>query len=219
MRLTSIRWLGWARKPDWRSTRHRPASDCGSDGAMRARVNSRTSSPLSCAPTTPSRPRPAAAPTSRPRRRCRRTSANGNTRSSSWRGRSPAARTSTRSPPSTSPALSIATHNSYCRQGLGTLLAKLVPPNVLQTDSPVNRIMWWGRGPIEVQTNRAFFTARAVIVTASTNVLTSGKIKFQPELPKRHLEARDAAQARKLRPHRARTAGQSAGIAARRTDV
>ncbi len=49
--------------------------------------------------------------------------------------------------------------------------------------------MWWGRGPIEVQTNRAFFTARAVIVTASTNLLMSGKIKFQPDLPKRHLEA------------------------------
>jgi monoamine oxidase len=80
-------------------------------------------------------------------------------------------------------------NNSYCRQGLGTLLTKLVPPNALQTDAPVNRIMWWGRGPIEVQTNRAQYTARAVIVTASTNVLTSGKIRFQPELPKRHLEA------------------------------
>jgi monoamine oxidase len=31
--------------------------------------------------------------------------------------------------------------------------------------------------------------ARAVIVTASTNVLLSGKIRFQPEIPKRHAEA------------------------------
>ncbi len=47
-----------------------------------------------------------------------------------------------------------------------------------------------GPRPIEVQTEpRRMFTARAVIVTASTNVLTSGKIKFQPDLPKRHLEA------------------------------
>ena len=30
---------------------------------------------------------------------------------------------------------------------------------------------------------------RAVIVTVSTNVLTSGKIRFAPDLPKRHLDA------------------------------
>ncbi len=80
-------------------------------------------------------------------------------------------------------------NNAFCRQGLGTLLAKLLPPNVLLTDTPVNRIEWWGRGPIEVQSNRTMFTARAVIVTASTNVLLSNKIRFQPELPKRHAEA------------------------------
>ena len=32
-------------------------------------------------------------------------------------------------------------------------------------------------------------SARAAIVTVSTNVLTSGKIKFDPDLPKRHLDA------------------------------
>jgi monoamine oxidase len=80
-------------------------------------------------------------------------------------------------------------NNSYCRQGLGTLLTKLIPPNVLLTDTSVRLIDWWGRRPIEVQTNRAMYTARAVIVTASTNVLTSGKINFQPDLPKSHLEA------------------------------
>jgi monoamine oxidase len=80
-------------------------------------------------------------------------------------------------------------NNSYCRQGLGTLLAKLLPPDVLLTDTPVNRIMWWGRGPIEVQSRGTLFSPRAVIVTASTNVLTSGKINFQPELPKGYLDA------------------------------
>jgi len=80
-------------------------------------------------------------------------------------------------------------NNSYCRQGLGTLLAKLLPADVLLTDTPVNRIMYWGRGPVEVQSNRTLFTARAVIVTASTNVLTSGKIDFQPNLPKGYLDA------------------------------
>jgi monoamine oxidase len=40
-----------------------------------------------------------------------------------------------------------------------------------------------------VTTNRGRFDARAAIVTVSTNVLTSGKIKFAPELPKRVLDA------------------------------
>ena len=80
-------------------------------------------------------------------------------------------------------------NNAFCRQGLGTLLASFMPPNVLLTDTPVDRIEWWGRGPIEVQSNRTQYRARAVIVTASTNVLLSDKIKFQPGLPKRHLEA------------------------------
>jgi monoamine oxidase len=80
-------------------------------------------------------------------------------------------------------------NNAFCRQGLGTLLASFMPPDVLLTNMPVDRIEWWGRGPIEVQSNRTQYRARAVIVTASTNVLLSDKIKFQPNLPKGHLEA------------------------------
>jgi monoamine oxidase len=54
--------------------------------------------------------------------------------------------------------------------------------------SPVTRIGWGGR-LVEAETNGTVLTARTAIVTASTAVLSSGKIKFQPALPPRHHEA------------------------------
>src|SRR5260370_38386531 len=77
---------------------------------------------------------------------------------------------------------------AFCRQGLGTLLAKLAFGSPIQFFSPVTRIGWGGR-PIEVETRGTLLTARAAIVTASTGVLASGKIKFQPGLPARPAEA------------------------------
>ena len=46
-------------------------------------------------------------------------------------------------------------------------------------------------GRIEVRTSKGTVAGRHVIVTASTNVLASGKIKFEPALPKRQLDAFD----------------------------
>jgi monoamine oxidase len=80
-------------------------------------------------------------------------------------------------------------NNAFARQGLGTLLTKLIPPSTLLTGTPVSRIGWWGRGNIEVETSKGTYLTRAVIVTASTNVLLANKIRFQPEIPKRHLDA------------------------------
>jgi monoamine oxidase len=76
----------------------------------------------------------------------------------------------------------------FCRQGFGTLLARLVPPQTVQLGVPATRI-GWGGGTVQVEVAKGQFTARAVIVTASTNAVTSGKIKFVPDLPKRHLDA------------------------------
>ena len=76
---------------------------------------------------------------------------------------------------------------AFCRQGLGALLAKLAPTPV-QLATPVSQIEWY-RTPVIVTTTKGRFDARAVIVTVSTNVLTAGKIKFAPELPKRVLAA------------------------------
>jgi monoamine oxidase len=75
-----------------------------------------------------------------------------------------------------------------CRQGLGALLGRLAFRSPVQFFSPVTRIGWGGR-LVEAETRGAALTARAAIVTVSTGVLGSGKIKFQPGLPARHAEA------------------------------
>jgi monoamine oxidase len=75
-----------------------------------------------------------------------------------------------------------------CREGVGTLLAKLAAGLPIQFSTPVKSIDWGGRW-VEVQTARGDLRARAVIITASTGVLAAAKIRFDPELPKRHAEA------------------------------
>lgn len=77
--------------------------------------------------------------------------------------------------------------DAFCRQGYGALLAKAAEGIPAQLSTPANTVQW-ERG-LEVETPRGRITARAVIVTVSTNALTSGKIKFSPELPRRHLDA------------------------------
>jgi monoamine oxidase len=78
--------------------------------------------------------------------------------------------------------------NAFCREGVGTLLAKLAAGLPIQLSTPVKTIDWGGRW-IEVLIPRGDLRARAVIITASTGVLAAGKIRFDPELPRRHLEA------------------------------
>jgi monoamine oxidase len=78
--------------------------------------------------------------------------------------------------------------NAFCRDGLGTLLAKLAAGLPIQLSTPVKTIDWGGRW-VEVLTARGDVRARAVIITASTTALSAGKIRFDPELPRRHVEA------------------------------
>jgi monoamine oxidase len=75
-----------------------------------------------------------------------------------------------------------------CRQGLGTLIAKLGEQIPLALSTPASRIAWSGRD-VTVETPAGKIAARAAIITVSSNVLTAGNIKFTPELPKRHLDA------------------------------
>ncbi len=77
-------------------------------------------------------------------------------------------------------------NGALCRQGFGTLLARLAPANVVRLATAVTGIEWRGRR-VELQTAKGQLVASAVIVTVSTNVLTSGKIKI--DLPKRQLDA------------------------------
>jgi monoamine oxidase len=77
----------------------------------------------------------------------------------------------------------------FCRQGLGALVARLGAGLPIQLSTPVKGIEWWSRRRIIVQTTKGEFRTDAVIVTASTNVLAGGKIRFEPELPRRVLDA------------------------------
>ncbi len=79
--------------------------------------------------------------------------------------------------------------DAYCRQGFGTLLSRLAAGLRVETEAPVTQIDSWGRSGVEIATGKGRFSARAVIVTASTNVLASGQVKFGPDLPKRQLDA------------------------------
>ena len=77
--------------------------------------------------------------------------------------------------------------SSYCRQGYGTLLARAAEGVPVQLSTPATAIEWDRR--LEVHTPKGTISARAIIVTVSTNILASGKIKFTPEIPKRQLDA------------------------------
>jgi monoamine oxidase len=79
--------------------------------------------------------------------------------------------------------------DSFCRQGYGALLAKLADGLTVQLNTPVTQIDAYGRGGAELETPRGKIRAKAVIVTVSTSVLASGRIKFLPEMPKRLLDA------------------------------
>ncbi|MBR0755236.1 FAD-dependent oxidoreductase [Bradyrhizobium jicamae] len=75
-----------------------------------------------------------------------------------------------------------------CRQGLGTLITKLADGLPLALSTPAQRLSWSNRDVV-VQTASGRITARAAIITVSTNVLMSGNIKFESDPPKRVLDA------------------------------
>jgi monoamine oxidase len=77
--------------------------------------------------------------------------------------------------------------DAFCRQGFGALLAKLAEGLPVRLSTPVTRLEWGTR--LEAETDKGRLTARYAIVTVSTDLLTSGKIRFTPELPKRQLDA------------------------------
>jgi len=68
------------------------------------------------------------------------------------------------------------------RDGFGALVARLGHGPPIRLETPVERIDWSGATP-RLETPRGTITARAVIVTVSTAVLASGRIRFSPELP------------------------------------
>ncbi len=77
--------------------------------------------------------------------------------------------------------------DAFCRQGFGTLIAAFAEGIPVKLSTPATAIDT--RRDVLVETPSGTISARAVIVTVSTNVITSGAIKFTPELPKRQIDA------------------------------
>jgi monoamine oxidase len=75
-----------------------------------------------------------------------------------------------------------------CRQGLGTLIARLGEQLPLALSTPASQVSWNGRD-VTVETPAGRISARAAIITVSSNVLAAGNIKFTPDIPKRQLDA------------------------------
>jgi len=75
----------------------------------------------------------------------------------------------------------------FCRQGFGRLLASLAEGIAVRLSTPAISIDT--RRGLIVETPKGTISAHAAIVTVSTNVMTSGAIKFMPELSKRELDA------------------------------
>ncbi|HEY7296386.1 MAG TPA: NAD(P)/FAD-dependent oxidoreductase [Xanthobacteraceae bacterium] len=79
--------------------------------------------------------------------------------------------------------------DAFCRQGLGTLVARLATAIPVQLSTRVTRVNYGERFGCELLTAKGQLRSRAVIVTVSTSVLASGRIAFDPDLPKRQLDA------------------------------
>jgi monoamine oxidase len=76
-----------------------------------------------------------------------------------------------------------------CREGLGRLLAAASKPLTVELNMPVERIDSRRRGHIALESPRGSLRAGAVIVTASTDVLLSGRIEFDQPMPRRTADA------------------------------
>jgi monoamine oxidase len=79
-------------------------------------------------------------------------------------------------------------NDAFCRQGYGTLIAKLAAGLPARLSTAVTRVEW-DRNGVNIVTSKGSVRSRAAIVTASTNVLAADKIVFKPELSKRQLDA------------------------------
>lgn len=78
-----------------------------------------------------------------------------------------------------------------CREGFGALVAHYGRDVPVELNTEVTRIDWSGEG-VRVETSRGALDAKAVVVTPSTGLLASGKIRFDPVLPVEKVEAINA---------------------------
>ncbi len=72
--------------------------------------------------------------------------------------------------------------NMLCRQGFGAIVARYGVGAPVRLNAPVSAIKYGGAG-VELVTPAGTVRAKKVIVTASTGVLSSGAIRWDPVLP------------------------------------
>jgi monoamine oxidase len=77
--------------------------------------------------------------------------------------------------------------DAFCREGYGTVLAKLASGLPVQLSAPARKFDWGGA--LLIDTPRGTIRARTAIVTVSTAVLARGDLGFTPDLPKSHADA------------------------------
>jgi glycine/D-amino acid oxidase-like deaminating enzyme len=89
------------------------------------------------------------------------------------------------------------TADAFCREGYGTLLARLAQGLPVQLSTPARRLDWGGA--LTIDTPKGTVRARAVIVTVSTAVLAGGAITFtgyRRITPMRWCRCRSASRSR-----------------------
>lgn len=79
------------------------------------------------------------------------------------------------------------TADAFCREGYGTLLARLAGGLPVQLSTPARKLDWGGA--LLIDTPKGTIKARTAIITVSTAVLGQGAIAFSPALPKSHADA------------------------------
>jgi monoamine oxidase len=77
--------------------------------------------------------------------------------------------------------------DAFCREGYGTLLARLARGLPVQLSTPARKFGWGGA--LAIETPKGTIRARTAIVTVSTAVLARGNLGFSPDLPKSHADA------------------------------
>lgn len=68
------------------------------------------------------------------------------------------------------------------REGYGSLVARWAWDIPVTLNAAVDGVRW-SKGGVQVQTKRGSFSGRRLLLTVSTNILSSGRIAFDPPLP------------------------------------
>lgn len=74
--------------------------------------------------------------------------------------------------------------DEFCRQGFGTLVARLAAPLSVRLDTPARTVDLGGR-LVSVATDRGTLKGRVVIVAVPPSVIAAGRLRILPRLPER----------------------------------